>query len=134
MKKLAVVLASSMLLAACGASSENHEGHHSHESSDKVTPVKVKLTVPDHIKVDEKVELSAKVTHDGKNVNDADEVMFEIIRDHNTKTSVKKKVTKATDGIYKLDYTFDKKGKYEVISHVTAHNQHTMPDKQLTVN
>lgn len=132
MKKLLVLTLSATMLAACGQSNSGHEGHEKASSETKVKPVTVELTTPKMAKANEKVTLKALVKQDGKAINDADEVMFEVI---NTKTnkSDKQKVTKATNGLYTLDYTFKEDGSYKVISHVTAKNQHTMPSKMVTV-
>lgn len=131
MKKTALLLAAGIALAGCSNMNE-HAGHTS-SSSEKLEPLKVKLTVPAIAATGEKVSLKAAVTYGKEKVDDADEVMYEIIKDGNSKKSVKKMVERSKDGVYSLDYTFKQAGKYTVISHVTAKNQHTMPQKEITV-
>lgn len=131
MKKLAFVLSAGLVLAACGQTAEKHEEHSKTEAS--VQPVNVELTVPEKAEAGEEVTLKAKVTQADKAINDADEVMFEIVKDGKNETSIKKKVKEAKDGVYTLPYTFKEDGSYEVTSHVTAENQHTMPNKTILI-
>ncbi|MCE4955865.1 FixH family protein [Macrococcoides caseolyticum] len=135
MKKLLMLGMSALLLTACGqtAKESGHEGHGTHTESKSVTPLTVDLKVPAKGKVGDKIKITATVKHGKAFVNDADEVMFEIIKDKDMKNSVKEKVKKAEKGVYTLEYTFKNKGHYNVISHVTAHNQHTMPNADITV-
>ncbi|GGB00399.1 hypothetical protein ERX37_08320 [Macrococcus hajekii] len=131
MKKLALILTAGLTLAACGQTQEKQNEKASAEES--VQPVKVDLTVPEKGKVGEKVNLQAKVTQGGKAIDDADEVMFEIIKDGESDHSVKKMVKESKEGVYSLPYIFNEDDSYKVISHVTAKNQHTMPDKTIVI-
>lgn len=134
MKKLFIIAASALILTACGQEKqEGHEGHGTHSESKSVTPLTVDLKVPAKAKAGDSVKITATVKHGKTFVNEADEVMFEIIKDKDLKNSVKEKVKKAKDGVYTLEYTFKDKGNYNVISHVTAHNQHTMPNADIVV-
>ncbi|WP_414044767.1 FixH family protein [Macrococcus equi] len=135
MKKLLLIGASVIMLTACGQEKkhEGHEGHSSQSESKAVTPLTVDLKAPAKVKAGDKVKITATVKHGKEFVNNADEVMFEIIKDKDMKHSVKEKVKKAEKGVYELEYTFKDKGHYNVISHVTAHNQHTMPNADVTV-
>lgn len=136
-KKLLMLGLCTIALTACGKeeNKEDHKGHENHASQTdkKVAPLTVDLTVPKHAEKGKVTEIKALVKHGNDKVNDADEVMFEIIKDGDTKNSVKEKVKDAKDGIYTLKYTFKEDGKYNIISHVTAHNQHTMPNKDITI-
>ena len=81
------------VLAACGNDKKEDEHHHSeHKSSDKPQALEVALDVPKEAKSGEEVELSAKVTLGDEKVKDADEVMFEIVKDGDKKSSEMKKV------------------------------------------
>jgi len=135
MKKLFIIAASTLLLTACGQETkqEGHEGHGTHSESKSVIPLTVDLNVPAKAKAGDSVKITATVKNGKAFVNEADEVMFEIIKDKDMKNSVKEKVKKAKDGVYTLEYTFKDKGNYNVISHVTAHNQHTMPNADIVV-
>lgn len=136
-KKVLIIGLCTVALAACGKE-EKKEGHEAHEnhattSDEKVQALTVDLTVPEHVEKGKTVEIKALVKHGKEKVNDADEVMFEVIKDGDTKNSVKEKVKKAKDGVYTLTYTFKEDGTYNIISHVTAFNQHTMPNKEITI-
>ncbi|UOB21027.1 FixH family protein [Macrococcus armenti] len=136
-KKLLMIGLCTVALAACGKeeTQEGHEGHENHAttSDEKVQRLTVDLTVPEHIKKGKAVEIKALVKHGKEKVNDADEVMFEVIKDGDTKNSVKENVKEAKDGVYTFTYTFKEDGKYNIISHVTAFNYHTMPNKEITI-
>ncbi|WP_339816398.1 FixH family protein [Paenibacillus sp. FSL R7-0216] len=98
-------------------------------------PIQVELEVaPSIVKIGDTVKFTAKVTHHGENVDDAKEVMFEFwnTADDNAKHS-QVKVKSAGNGTYVLEHSFKESGTYEVISHVTARDQHSMPSKQFTV-
>jgi len=136
-KRLLMIGLCTVALAACGKEEkkEGHEGHENHAttSDKKVQPLTVDLTVPEHVEKGKTVEIKALVKHGKEKVNDADEVMFEVIKDGDAKNSVKEKVKEAKDGVYTFTYNFKEDGKYNVISHVTAFNQHTMPNKEVTI-
>ncbi|MNE77228.1 hypothetical protein D3C80_1735270 [compost metagenome] len=83
-------------------------------------------------KVDEKVSFEAKVTQDGSNVDNAQEVTFEIWKDGSDKHS-KITVASAGDGKYVMLKSFSEAGSYHVISHVTADSQHSMPSAVFNV-
>ncbi|EZX23654.1 MULTISPECIES: FixH family protein [Mammaliicoccus] len=122
------------VLAACGNDKKEDEHHHSeHKSSDKPQALEVALDVPKEAKSGEEVELSAKVTLGDEKVKDADEVMFEIVKDGDKKSSEMKKVKENKDGVYTLKYKFKEAGQYNVTSHVTARDQHTMPNKDINI-
>ncbi|WP_433946582.1 FixH family protein [Paenibacillus sp. SN-8-1] len=112
----------SLVLLLSGCANDNH-----HEANEMPKPIEVKLTVaPTSAKVNEKVSFEAKVTQAGSNVDDAQEVTFEIWKDGSDKHS-KINVTSAGDGKYVMLKSFNEAGSYHVISHVTADSQHSMP-------
>lgn len=126
------------VLAACGNDNKEKEDHSEHkqskhDSSDKPQALEVKLDVPEEANKGEEVDLSAEVTLGKEKVKDAEEVMFEIIKDGDKKNSEKKKVKENKDGKYTLKYKFDEEGTYNVTSHVTARDQHTMPNKDINI-
>ncbi|KAA1042436.1 FixH family protein [Macrococcus equipercicus] len=133
MKKFLLTAGALLFLTAC-SNEQGHAGHGSTATNDKLEPLKVALAVPKSASAGDKISLKAKVTYGKESVDKADEVMFEIIKDNNAKSSVKEKVEHGEDGVYTLDYTFKEPGKYRVISHVTAKNQHTMPDADIVVS
>jgi hypothetical protein len=122
-----IVLAA-LTLSACGANEEPK----STTANEVPEIVKVKLTVPKTVTVGEEVALTAVITQAGEIVEDADEVEFEVLN----LTTGEKEMIKASlneDKHYAITYTFETKGKYDITSHVTARDMHTMPTKQITV-
>ncbi|MNS32167.1 hypothetical protein D3C72_642420 [compost metagenome] len=115
-----------LLLSGCGHNTD-------HEANEMPKPIEVKLTVaPMSAKVNEKVSFEAKVTQNGSNVDNAQEVTFEIWKDGSDKHS-KITVASAGDGKYVMLKSFSEAGSYHVISHVTADSQHSMPSAVFNV-
>ncbi|MEC1521338.1 FixH family protein [Neobacillus niacini] len=95
--------------------------------------VEVELTInPEKGNVNEPIVFEAKVTQGDENVEDADEVTFEIWRAHDEKHE-KIKVEHTENGIYRLEKSFQQEGTYYIISHVTARDMHNMPKKEFVV-
>ena len=82
--------------------------------------------------MNEPIIFEAKITQGDENVEDADEVTFEIWRSKDEKHE-KIDVKHAEDGIYRLEKTFEQEGTYYIISHVTARDMHNMPKKEFVV-
>ncbi|MGG3456108.1 FixH family protein [Paenibacillus rhizolycopersici] len=121
-----------VLVVIAGCSSKEST---SAQADTTLEPIQVELeVVPSIVKIGDTVKFTAKVTHHGENVDDAKEVMFEFwnTADDNAKHS-QVKVKSAGNGKYVLEHSFKEPGTYEVISHVTARDQHSMPSKQFTV-
>lgn len=120
-----------VVLTACGG----EENHSNHSMSDDVVPevLEVELTVPKTAATGEKVEFIAKVTQGEKAVEDANEVKFEVL---NKATGGKELVTGTLnkDKHYVASYHFKEAGVYDITSHVTARNMHTMPSKTIEVS
>ncbi len=98
-------------------------------------PIQVQLQVnPTEIQAGEKIRFEALVTHQGKPVDDAKEVMFEIWKDGDSEDDHSKITVKgAGEGKYVLEKSFKAPGSYHVISHVTARDQHSMPSAEFVV-
>ncbi|WP_209860481.1 FixH family protein [Paenibacillus shirakamiensis] len=117
---------SALLLSGCNSSS-NDMNH------DMMSPLNVNLTVtPDVPTVNNKIRFEANVMQDGKAVDQAKEVAFEIWKDGSDQHS-KTPVKSAGAGIYVLEKTFNEPGTYHVISHVTANSMHAMPSADFQV-
>lgn len=120
------------VLAACGNKDEEH--HHSDQkSSDKPQALKANLNVPKDVNKGETVDLSVAVTLGDEKVKDASEVMFEIVKDGDKDNSEMKKAKHNKNGEYTIKYKFKDAGKYNITSHVTARDQHTMPNENVNV-
>lgn len=127
---IAVILLVLIVIAGCSKG-----GSKAAEADAMLEPIHVQLEVTPAAPINgEPVTFTATVTHQGKMVDDAKEVMFEFwnTADDNAKHH-QVKVKSAGNGTYVLEHTFQEPGTYEVISHVTARDQHSMPSKQFTV-
>lgn len=124
-----------MGITLAGCSGDNEGMEHMHASADSsMVPIKVNLSwSPEEVAVNDKVSFKAVVTQDGKPVNDAKEVLFEIADTSGDSKSMKLKGKGEGDGAYVGETTFEQAGKYSVTSHVTARTQHSMPTKELVV-
>ena len=127
---LGITLVLSFILSACGA----EEDHNSHSMSDDEVPemLMVELTVPEKVVTGEEVEFIAKVTQGEEIVEDANEVKFEVL---NKSTGEKEMIDGSLnkDKNYSTSYSFEEAGMYDITSHVTARNMHTMPTKTIEV-
>ncbi|MDU4698520.1 MULTISPECIES: FixH family protein [Paenibacillus] len=127
---IAVIMLTLVVIAGCSKG-----GSTAAEADAMLEPIQVELEVtPSAAKTGEPVTFTATVTHHGERVDDAKEVMFEFwnTADDNAKHN-QVKVKGAGNGTYVLEHTFQEPGAYEVISHVTARDQHSMPSKQFMV-
>lgn len=121
-----------LLLGGCG----KQDQHANHASVGVTEAIQVELTViPGEVKVGEDIRFEAKVTYQNQPVDDAKEVMFELGRtDGSTDEHVMETVLSSGDGLYVWETTLDEAGEYEVTSHVTAKDQHSMPSETFVVN
>lgn len=124
---LGLILAA-LTLSACG----NNEEPKPTTSDEVPEMLEVDLTVSETTTVEEEVLFTAVVSQGGKLVEDADEVIFEVMN----LTTGEKEMIEATlnkNKHYEIKYTFETNGMYDITSHVTARSMHTMPTKQVTV-
>lgn len=127
-KLLSLLILALLVVSACGTKDNQNQ-------AEKELPefVEVKLTVtPEHGQANEPIIFEAKVTQGEENVEDADEVKFEIWRANDVNHD-KVKIEHAEDGIYRLEKSFAQEGTYYIISHVTARDMHTMPKKEFVI-
>jgi hypothetical protein len=96
-------------------------------------PVEAELNVPATADKDEAVTLAVRVTQDGKAVDDADEIKFEIWKNSAKEESEMTKASLTEDGVYEAETTFADEAIYTVQVHVTARSMHTMPTTNVTV-
>ncbi|MFJ7934687.1 FixH family protein [Sporosarcina sp. NPDC096371] len=96
-------------------------------------PIAVDLTVTEEVEVNGTVKMEAVVTQGDEEVEDADEVLFEIWEEGKKDESVKIESVNKKDGLYAAETTFDHDGLFHVQVHVTARGLHTMPKKEVTV-
>lgn len=122
-----------LFLGGCGNTQDQHANHASVGVTEAIL---VELTViPSEVKVGENIRFEAKVTYQDQPVDDAKEVMFELGRtDGSTDEHVMETVSSSGDGLYVWETSLDEAGEYEVTSHVTAMDQHSMPSEIFVVN
>ncbi|RSD26234.1 FixH family protein [Mesobacillus subterraneus] len=87
---------------------------------------------PEKADVNEEITFEAKITYGTEEVEDADEVKFEIWRAHDEEHE-KILVEHSENGLYVLKKSFDREGTYYIISHVTARSMHNMPKIEFVV-
>lgn len=93
----------------------------------------VQLTAsPEKAQLNEEITFEAKVTYGTEEVEDADEVKFEIWR---SQAEEHEKIVVEHDekGIYRLKKSFEEEGTYYIIAHVTARSMHNMPKIEFVV-
>lgn len=119
-----------LMLAGC---SGGHEGHMSEATNELPKEIKVEVkTVPEAVQAQKNTEIQAVVTQDGKAVNDADDVQFEIWKDSDAKHEMLTAKAKG-NGVYTADKTFPEDGVYHITAHTNARDMHVMPTVQITV-
>lgn len=117
-----------LTLSGCGTNEDENS-----TMADEISGiVEVDLSVPKTAKVGEEVVFTVAVTQNGQVVKDADEVKFEV---KNLSSGEKEMIDASLNEVkqYEVMYTFLKKGIYDVTSHVTARDMHTMPTKQVAI-
>lgn len=118
-----------VVLAAC--SGKNTDSTNS--DGEKLHVLQAELSVPESADVNEPVQLQGTVSYGDEAVKDA-EVEFEIWQDGDKdNTSEKVEATNHKDGTYSIETTFDKDGMFTVQIHVTAKDQHTMPQQNIKI-
>jgi maltose-binding protein MalE len=132
MKKSILIFMASLLFVlttACGNSASQPM-----KQEDTLTPVKVSImTDPETLHANQSVTIQAKVIQGDRNVDDANEVKFQVWEDEHQDQSEMIAGTHQGQGIYFFKKTFDHAGTYDVTAHVTARGMHTMPTKKLDV-
>ncbi len=103
------------------------------ETLRKPVPLNVSFVVsPSAPKAEQPSTISVRVEQEGKPVNDADEVKFEVWKkgseDHRMVQAVK-----TTDGTYTAQETFKASGTYCIMYHVTARDLHKMIKYEVSV-
>lgn len=128
--KFACLLIFIIFLTACGKDDASPHGN----AEDQLQIVEVEIIVPEKAEVGEELTFQANITQNGKEVDDADSVQFEISNKGETKdVSEMIAYTNQEGGSYSINYAFKKDGIYEVQVHVDARNMHVMPVREIQV-
>ncbi|CAD2079149.1 hypothetical protein GCM10007275_10670 [Jeotgalicoccus coquinae] len=128
---LSVMLLAGLTLAACSEEENHDDMNHDSPSSDEIRSLEVDLQTPESVQSGEAAEFTAHVTSNEEDVTDADQVMFEVLKDDESMEMVE--VEHSENGEYVFEYTFEEPGEYSVIAHVDAFQLHTMPEESVTV-
>ncbi len=128
---LSIFISTFLILSACGQKKESKMDMNG--SNDSLTPLEVKLTLPEKAKLNEKVKVDAYVTKGKEKIKDADQVEFEWWKDGEKAKSTLVKAKNNKNGHYEAELSWKEDGNYMVQSHVTARSMHTMPVKSIAV-
>lgn len=90
------------------------------------------LTSSDNPSVGEEVRIEAVITQAGEIVDDASDVSFEVWEINNDDHEMIVGVYDG-EGIYFTNKVFETDGKFNIVAHITAREQHTMPKIELLV-
>lgn len=117
------------IVTGCSNEKDNTEKN---EETPSLEFVEVSIQTPEQINLNEEIQIQAIVTQGTDQVDDANEVKFELWKVGQEKHE---KIEAQNDGkgIYSIKKTFSENGQYAVIAHVTARSMHTMPQKEFTV-
>ncbi|WP_102694087.1 FixH family protein [Rummeliibacillus pycnus] len=134
MKKLLISLAviAGVLTGCNNANTAKTDDSTSHNEG-TLDEVKVDIQTPEKVEVGKDVDLVAHLTQGGKNVDDADEVKFEVWESGNRDKGQMLEGKLDKDGIYKATTKFNHDGVYYMYAHTTAHGLHAMPKKKIVV-
>ncbi|WP_216828416.1 FixH family protein [Alkalihalobacterium elongatum] len=133
MKKLSIIGSVVLLglMTACGQAEDN--GQASGACENPLVPIEVDFSwEPEAPESGENLLFTAHVTHDGFNVEEADDVQFEIWEHANPDYHHMLETENQGDGLYTLDWMFQEDGVYYAYYHVTACAMHRM-EKQMVV-
>lgn len=95
--------------------------------------IQVQILLPEQISPNTTIDLKARVQQDKEDVQDADEVEFEVWKENQKKNSEMIKAQHDQNGIYMAQKMFKEEGVYYIQAHVTARGMHKMPIKELVV-
>ncbi|WP_017185205.1 FixH family protein [Alkalibacillus haloalkaliphilus] len=126
---LALVTVMLVTVAACGGQDEETTEE---QEVDSLAPLEVEVLMDEQIDTGENM-LSTRVTQDGQPVEDASEVMFEVWQEGQKESSDMIEGNHVEDGLYEVSYTFEEEGVFYLVPHVTARDQHHMPQHDLVV-
>ncbi|WP_397539907.1 FixH family protein [Rummeliibacillus pycnus] len=134
MKKMLISLALiAVVLAGCNNADTSKTDNSTSHNEGTAVEVKVDIQTPEKEKVGKDIELVAHVTQGGKNVDDADEVKFEVWESGNRDQGQMLEGKLDKDGIYKASTKFDHDGVYYMYAHTTARGLHAMPKQKIVV-
>ncbi|XXM72555.1 FixH family protein [Lysinibacillus sphaericus] len=121
---LLIMLVMMLLLSAC---SENNNEGKSVKEDNLPQQVEADIKAPEEVPLNEETVLEVKVTQGKEEVDDADEVKFEVWKGSNKDDSKMFEGEFVKGGTYRIKTSFNEDGIYYVQTHVTAREMHVMP-------
>ncbi|WP_141432127.1 FixH family protein [Bacillus sp. 03113] len=99
----------------------------------KEKPLEVEFLLPEAISLNQQHLLKVKVTQEGKLVDAATNIQFDIWQKDHDENSEVIQAQHDGNGIYYIEKTFAKAGIYYIKADIKAHDSHVMPTKQVIV-
>ncbi|MEC3883831.1 FixH family protein [Halobacillus sp. HZG1] len=135
MKKVLLSIIFLLVISAC-SSNNNEQDSTAAEENNKVAEIPEVQVNFEHepLPANDDTTIQAIVTQGGEPVPDAEYVEFEIWyseEGQDSSDTIKAKHTE--DGVYTINYSFDKEGTYQVIAHTQVGDLHTMPQNEVAV-
>jgi len=126
-KSLLLVACSCLLiLGACQSESAQKE-------SGLPEVVEADIQLPEEMEAGQEYPLKVVVTQGEENVDDAEEVVFEMTNLATPDESEKVDAVHDGKGTYSITTSFPKNGTYTVQTHVTARDMHVMPKVEVVI-
>ncbi|MBA9026564.1 FixH family protein [Peribacillus huizhouensis] len=102
-------------------------------SQEKMKVIEADILLPDVVSLNQECIFKVHVTQGSSNVDDAQDVQFEIWNSTSTQDSEMLQAKLIGNGTYTVSKQFSQDGIYYVQTHVTARGLHVMPKKQFMV-
>ncbi len=128
MKKILWLGLPFLLLGACGSEKSDSSG-----AGDLVEEVKVAFNTETQAEPAEDVVLSVTVTQGDDEVDDAEEVVYEVWQSGDRDNSEMIPAEYTEDGVYEAETSFKEEGVYYMQAHTTARSLHVMPKQKIIV-
>ncbi|WP_054711440.1 FixH family protein [Bacillus sp. JCM 19041] len=122
-----IMLLGVTFLGACGNQDSNDDQQMVAEI------VNAQIQIPESVDTAGETLLSVQLAQGEEQVEDADEVVFEVWKDQERDNGTLEEATHQEDGVYEITHSFDEDGIYIVQTHVTARDMHVMPKQMIVV-
>jgi hypothetical protein len=136
MRKFLLSILLLLIMCACSVSNdENNTSSQNDQTNAAAELPEVEVEIEhEPIPANEETTIKAMVTQGDEPVPDAKYVKFEIWNNQDGQdASVMLEAEHVESGNYKIEYTFEKEGTYQIIAHTQVDDLHTMPQKEVVV-
>ncbi|TWT27082.1 FixH family protein [Planomicrobium sp. CPCC 101110] len=124
---LSILLAGLLLLSACSVRSDAAELYA------QEAPIGAEIKLPETISANDKITVQAVLTQDGKKLEEADFVHFEIWKQDGSARYPMQEAADIGDGVYRLTASFANDGLYYIEVHAGNKGALISPQKQFVV-